>query len=696
MTKKYLANKSRFRGANIAIFLVWLSAATSFAGCYLYEDWNEIEPITVQHALDNNANCSSFESYAKLSAIQLMRAQIEATRDEEAEWAGQDDGRSTPNSDEESIDISDDSNGDEGGEHSETNVQEKGVDEADLVKTDGDYIYTLHLGELIIIDAAEDGQMVETGRAEVGGYADELFIYGNLAVVFSSLSEQEVPEELHYYVEDVEDGPNISVPEIDCWDERCYGSYEYAQIALVDITERDAPQVVRTIIYAGEYETSRRIDNSLRAVIYSPLPALEMVWDHSSYDDDRWGSESKVNKFYKKLIKKNEARFNALSLEQILPNKLDSVEGEIAPISECKNILGSKTPAGIGLTTVISINLDAPNKPETEVSVFGAKGIVYASTSSLYLTTSRQYVLEAFESGLWTDETSGIHKFDISRSDSAAYYLATGTVPGRMLDQFCLGEKDDYLRVATTTGARWNRSELENHVRVLEEQGDDLVIVGKLDKLGVGEEIYAARFMGDRGFMVTYYETDPLYTLDMSDPTNPKTVGEWHGPGYSTYLHPIGENLILSVGLYERRVAVSLYDITDFADPTLTTRLLFPNTSYSSAAAYEHKALTFNPKTGFLALPYHNQENNDTGIYTYDVQETGITQLTALHLNEGRDDNEGGASRSIYIGDYLYGISRCRITSGPIDDPSPAIATLPLSTIGSCDDYGNEYYRWNW
>ncbi len=697
MNKKQSKQTSWLR-KGIAVPTVWIAVMLGFGGCYLSEEWVDIEPVTVDHALSTHGSCGSFTEYAKASAIQLMRAQVERSRDADAEasrnqgggWGSDVAVNESAPPEAGGADGDSDADGDTGSGHSETNVQEQGVDEADLVKTDGEYIYALHLGELVIVEASAEGRLSEAGRTDVGGYADELFIYGDLAVVFSTLYEQEVPEELHYKTDDNFNDWN------DCWGEWCHGTQRFAQIAFVDITDRGAPKTIRNIIYAGQYETSRRIDNAVRLVVHSPIPALEMDWYYEEDNGDWWDSASSVNKHYKKVIEKNEDKFNALSLDDIMPKKIDSVDGEVTNIAACENMLGPGTPAGIGLTTVISIDLDSPNSPESAVAVFGAKGLVYASTSSLYLTTSRQYVVEAFNSGLWTEQTSGVHKFDLTRSDSAADYLATGAVPGRMLDQFCLGEKDKYLRIATTTGESWNREELENHVYVLAEQGKELATVGHLGGLGKGEEIYAARFIGDRGFMVTFYQTDPLYTLDLSDPTNPRAVGEWHGPGYSTYLHPVGDNHILSVGLHDWRVAVSLYDITDFSDPTLVTRLLFPNDGYSSVATSSHKALTFNPETGFLALPYYTYNSYDTGIYTYDVQETGIEQVGQLQLNGGNGVDEGQALRSVYIDENLYGISRCRITSGWLDDPSPAIDTLSLSTIGSCDDNGNQWYGEDW
>ncbi len=680
--KSSLTKKPTWNRFRVSIFAACIAAgAITFTGCYHVEDWNEIDSVEVNHALNGFGDCTSFEAYAKLAAIQLMRARVEQARDADAQWAGNEEGVFAGADG----DIGDDGESD----HSETNNQEEGVDEADLIKTDGNYLYSLYKGQLIIVEAGEEGALGEAGRVEVGGYANELFIYNDTAVVFSSLNDNDVSPELRY------DSQSLDGVNYDCWDGWCWNENQYARISLIDISEKTSPQVIRTVEYSGEYVTSRLVDNALRVVIYSPLPALETQWYWEEYDSDSWwNSVSSVNTMYKKIIQRNEDRINALTLDDFMPGKLDSADGEVGYITDCNEALGSMTPTGIGLTTVVSMDLDDVSKESATNTVFGARGIVYASTSALYLTTSREYVMDAFITGLWQGETSGIHKFDIARSDAAAFYLATGSVSGRMLDQFCMGEHNDYLRVATTTGfAGWfENNNLENHVYVLREQGKLLETVGTLDGLGLGEEIYAARFMGDRGYLVTFFEMDPLYTLDMSNPAAPQVAGEWHGPGYSTYLHPVGENSVLSVGLVDGRTALTLYDIANFAAPTLVSRLFFPDWEYSSAAVYEHKAFTFNSESGMLALPYYEYEDNGTGLFLYDVQVSGVTLTSTLQLNGGSDFYEGAARRSAYIGDYIYGVSRCRITSGNLSDPSVATDTIELFNVGSCDDYNDWYW----
>jgi hypothetical protein len=650
--------------------------ALSLAACHHVEP--EQRAVQPKHGLSGFADCDAFTKYAKKAAEDKMMTAIEQVKDSMSGWGDEvwegdmagGDGDADSDSDADAPTGNDD--------HSQTNTQEQGVDEPDLIKNDGDYLYVLHQGELVITAASDQGDLEHAGRAEVGGYAEEMFLRDDLAVVFSSLTANDVPSDMIL--------PEGTDTWWDCdgWD--CSPFVEYTQIAVIDVTDRTAPEVLRTIILGGVYNTARLIDDKLKLVIYSDIPILHMSWDDDGIWNNDWNDFVDTAVYLADVVQENLDAFGSATVDDILPRKLDSQDGVVTPAVECTDIYGPETPAGIGLTTVVSLDLDVPDGPLSTSSVFGQQGLVYATPESLYLTTSRDYVFDAWSWGLWSEETSGVHKLDISRDDSAALPVATGEVPGRMLNQFCLGEHEGFLRVATTTGSPWGDSELDNHVIVLEPQGTELATVGELHGLGQGEEIYAARFMGDRGFLVTFFEQDPLYTLDLADPTAPTAVGEWHGPGYSTYLHPVEDDRVLAVGIEDWEVTVSLYDVSDFADPTLVERLYFPDGSEYSAAVDDHKAFTFKAETGMLALPYTGWDGN-TGVYIYDVDETGIDHTGTLAVAD-IEESVGHVVRSAYIGDAIFGISRCRVASAALADPSVIIDTVELYTSSTCDDYG--------
>ncbi len=761
------------------------------AGCSddASEGWDALEGKPVVHKLTGFDTNSDFLAYAKKAATEYMRGQVELSRNEKVLSVSAK-GRSTGSVDSfssaaandmdmSSSDADADADGialddavtekgsaDKGGnaDFSSTNIQEEGVDEADMVKTDGKYIYALYAGELIIVKVGDSGALTKAGTLDVGGYAKEMFIKGNSAVIFSNVSESDVPASIHYkynptpvnypandggYVSDKDDrtvevgGDKDTAVSVDSGDDGetqrepnsgsdidadgdddapeaggasdepvkdtdietpgepskpgqpeknlkcgawgCSGN-TYVQIAVIDLSDKAAPELIRTTTYAGTYVTSRMVDGMVRAVIDSPLNTLQMVWDYGV--NQSWSSEADLNVNYHNVINVNTKYFNKLTLDDIMPKKYDSEDGKASYIVNPKDIVAPQTPNGIGLQTVVSFNLSKPESAPSEAALFSQKGLVYASTTGLYLTSSRKYVSMAMESGLWvggSSATTGIHKFDISSNVKNAKHMATGEVAGRLLNQFSMGEKNGYLRIAATTGNFWNGNKLDNHVYILKQSGKKLNITGQLDGLGGGEEIKSARFIGDRGFIVTFMNTDPLYTIDLSDPKNPKKIGEWVGPGFSTYLHPWGDDLIVSLGEENWQAAVSIFNVSNFKKPKLVDRMLFGDNYYSSAL-YEHKAFTFNPKTGYLALPYTGWgKDYETGIKTFTLTKDKIKEEKSLDFyTEKNASQETEAMRSLYIGDYMYGLSRCRLVSAPIDNPSAKAASLPLFDGAGC------------
>ena len=186
------------------------------------------------------------------------------------------------------------------------------------------------------------------------------------------------------------------------------------------------------------------------------------------------------------------------------------------------------------------------------------------------------------------------------------------------------------------------------------------------------------RFIGTRGFMVTFMDIDPLFTFDLTDPTDPKEVGKWVGPGYSTYLHPYGEHLLIAMGEYERsQVGVSLYDLGDFANPIRVAHRPLDGVNPESAALYEHKAFTFNPGTGELLLPFYDWTLS-TGVLMYQLADTTIDLLGTMSM-EGDISLEGPARRAMYNGDAVIGVGACRLTSAAFSNPTETISTIPIS-----------------
>ncbi|MBN2719299.1 MAG: beta-propeller domain-containing protein [Deltaproteobacteria bacterium] len=706
----------------LAVRAVLLSVTLLGTGCGDDAgEWQSMKVRMVRHNLISFNNAQSFVAYAQDAASQRMRAEVELQRAQDIAWLTTEPAlrdMPTANADvdyaEDMDSSSSDAKGDDAGGtagHSTTNTQEAGVDEADIVKTDGQYIYALSGGKLVIVKTQE-GVLTKSGSIDVGGFAREMFINGNVVAVFSNRAEADVPEEMRYPMNDNANLYNIkyddmsvddvAMPDSDpgtgkayCDEYGCAGN-TYLQLALVDVSNPSAPSLIRTMIYGGQYVTSRMVNGVARLVLDTPLYNLSMTWDYG--DNPDWSTEQGLNTAYANVIRENETAFSALTMKDIVPGKWDSKTNAVTLLVNPENITAPQTPNGVGLQTIVSIDLNSPMADSTQEGVFSQRGIVYASTESLYLTSARDWVSLAMESGLWSgyeNQTTGIHKFDISGNTLDVPWLATGTVDGRLLNQFSMGEKDGYLRVASTTGDFWwgdAGNTLDNHVFVLGQAGTMLKQIGHISGLGAGEEIYAVRFMGDKAFIVTFFQSDPLFTIDLSDPANPTKLGEWVGPGYSTYLHPYGDNLLIALGEEDWQPTISLYNIADFFNPVLVQRIPLGTDAWS-AALYDHKAFTFNPETGFLALPFSGWTDGfQTGILTYKISEGGIEPRGTLNMATEDDSYYSEALRSMYIDEFLYGMSRCSIGSAPIDSPESITSSVALFDGENCA--GDLYPYW--
>jgi uncharacterized secreted protein with C-terminal beta-propeller domain len=291
--------------------------------------------------------------------------------------------------------------------------------------------------------------------------------------------------------------------------------------------------------------------------------------------------------------------------------------------------------------------------------------------------------------------TTAIHKFELDPSLSEPVrYAASGEIDGWILDQFALSEHEGYLRVASTEFDWWWGStedeEPASSVSVLTDDGaGNLREVGHVGGLGPGERIFAVRFMGERGYVVTFEQIDPLFTLDLSDPHFPKVVGELEVTGFSSYLHPIDDDWLLAIGQEadeEGRViglAVSIFDVRDFADPKLAHRYLIEddeNTWSWSDALNDHHAFTYH--RGVLSIPaYISGENGRfNGLLVLHADpEDGIWGLGRIHHQDMSEENgHAWMRRSVYIEDAIYSLSSVGVKVNSLHNPDVEIASVPF------------------
>jgi uncharacterized secreted protein with C-terminal beta-propeller domain len=288
-----------------------------------------------------------------------------------------------------------------------------------------------------------------------------------------------------------------------------------------------------------------------------------------------------------------------------------------------------------------------------------------------------------------------IHKFELDPSlPEPVRYSASGEVKGWTLDQFSMSEFDGYLRVASTEFDWWwgttPEEEAASSVTVLADDGSgNLAQVGHVGGLGPGEQIFAVRFMGLRGYVVTFEQIDPLFTLDLSDPTDPTVVGELEVTGFSSYLHPVGDEWLLAVGQEadeEGRVlglAVSIFDVRDFADPKLAHRYLVEDEERAwswSEALSDHHAFTYH--RGVLSIPIYlwKAEGRFSGLLVLAIDPNeGIWELGRIdHQDLARNDHHPWMRRSVYIEDAIYSLSSAGVKVNSLFNPEVEIAKVPF------------------
>jgi hypothetical protein len=262
----------------------------------------------------------------------------------------------------------------------------------------------------------------------------------------------------------------------------------------------------------------------------------------------------------------------------------------------------------------------------------------------------------------WSDDyKTNLHAFD--NTGEEAEYLASGEVKGSLLNQFSLDENDGYLRVVTTAGSPWNQENLsETYLTVFEENGDRLDQVGQVGGLGRGESLYAARLLDDVAFAVTFRQIDPLYVIDLSDPTNPTVSGELKIPGVSTYLHPIGDDRLLGVGRDATEdgqvtgLKVSLFSVADPANPVELANWTVDNGE--SVAEYDHRAFQYLPDQGIAVLPLRSWNSEFNGAYLLRIGESSITEIGqvthATKVDPESDCTELSSGDFVSEGSELY------------------------------------------
>ena len=618
----------------------------------------------------------------------------------------------------------------EGEDYSGTNNQEEGVDEADFVKTDGYHIYYLNSKTLHILNTSIIGNVTLDSEMLIEGTPQAMMLDGNRLVVISSVSSWNL-ESGHPMRDALGWGGE--------WSE--WRTNTLTKFTVIDISNRSDPIESRELYIEGYYNTAREVNGTVRTVTYAWLniPGLSSWLNlpdgyyQLEYDDPlrKELRQTAANV----AIQSNREILDAMNDSDILPRIYERAGDVITTHGldndECDDFAAPIGSSNRGFISIFTLDLDSEELAFEADHILGNHPLVYSSADTMIITEN-SWDWWWFWGNSNNDEATNIHSFDISQEGDTTY-RGSGRVDGTILDQFSISEHEGKVRVATTTG-QWGQwwlgdeiEPMENHVIVLEpEEGpmgkQALNEIGRVDGIALGENIWSCRFDGDMAYVVTFRNMDPLWTIDLSDPTAPAILGELEVPGVSTYIHPLSEDTLLTIGLGPAdeatgegldwsKIQISLFDVSDPTTPTRSavlnaSPLLDPNEegwSWSwSEATYEHKAFQY--WNGQLAIPLSTYRYNyNQGDWNYEF----VSKLVIIDVGEdslsingtidhsdfyNRGDNhyywgEYNVRRSIFMGDYIYAISAGGVTATNLTtmDQSSAVELIP-------EHYYNYYY----
>ena len=542
-----------------------------------------------------------------------------------------------------------------------TNVQEAGIDEPDIAKLSGSTLFRIQGSTLMAYDVSGDEAVLlgelELSLAGGSGPIDvfegsdpgaQLLVAGERAVVIAS---------------------------------RFGRGGERTQVVEVDIAEPGAMSAVRSLEIDGA-EVSARLQGDVarlvvesqpdypRAGAGSPEPAPEGDAEAPTGATGETGADPAPD---------DEPDW----LPRATLTDLETQERTSAPMAGCGDVAFPDEFSGLGLLSVLTLDLAQGIAPADVDTVMTDGATVYASDSGLFVATFEMTppdgggVVDSIGRFLEPGSTtipvqpSGdtqIHRF--ATAGGATEYAASGEVPGRLIGQFAMSESGGVLRVASPTGDTWTEGprESESMITTLAESDGELEEIGRVGGLGPGEEIYAVRFIGDMGYVVTFEQTDPLYTVDLSDPENPVTTGELKIPGYSAYLHPVADGRLLGIGQAGTAggtitgAQASLFDVADPERPERIDALGLTDGRYGTTSTeWDHHAFLYSPEHSLAVVPVESYGHGATnGAIAIAVDpDGGLAEIAHL-------EDEGQIERSLVAGENLVTVSTRGVAVRPI------------------------------
>ena len=506
-----------------------------------------------------------------------------------------------------------------------TNVQEVGVDEADIVKTAGSRIFAVAGSRLHAVHA--DGPRL-IGSLELPGYGHELLLRGDRMLVIShDAPAGTAPPPGGGMMLDVWVPPAVTV------------------LTEVDVSDPAAMRVVRTERIRGVHVSSRLTGRTARVVVWTRPRAV---------------SEPALRPAVRGWLPRRALRHRGVG------------KPSFRRAAPCRRVFRPAKFSGTDVLTVLTVDLEKGLPAVDSDAIMSGGQVVYASEQSLYVATQSWTALPASPGAEPPDRSfTTVHRFDTRNPDSTTY-RASGRVPGYLLNQFSLSEHEGVLRAATTDEPVWWEGggvvESQSHVTVLDERDGALRQIGQVSGLGRGERIFAVRFIGPAGYVVTFRQIDPLYVVDLERPAQPVVRGELKIRGYSAYLHPVGPGLLLGVGQdatdagAQLGTQLSLFDVSDPSSPRRLHQAAVADAS--SQAEFDHHAFLWWAPRDLAVVPLDVFGSRPfQGAAGFRVQRAaGIGEV-------GRASHTGSPiTRSFVLGGRLFTLSDAGIEANSLDD----------------------------
>ena len=606
-------------------------------------------------------------------------------------------------------------------EYSTTNTQEVGVDEADFLKNDGKFLYILAEGHFQTFDAWPPEEARRLSSVAIEGVPQRLFVHEDVAIVYSSLGTgyYQPPCTYGYDCEFTGDGSDLLV-------------------TVFDIADKTQPRKVRELRFEGSFLAARRIENLVYTVVYfadPPLPDLpawpEALQEFQGQCVDQMEAVPAlpvIDEAFDELLASNTRAIEELDFTAWLPAMSDTwfVDGrpqpQSNPLERCEGYFLSQSQDGASLLSLVSFDLTTLG-PSAASTVVARPGAVYASQQSLYVAVrhARQDLDFWYgEVGDGADEATTIHQFVLAADAPDTAYVGSGVVKGRVLNQFSMDAYHGDLRIATTNG-RVPSPNVHSTLTILRPGADGLEPIGVLDQIAPTEDIRSVRFGGDVGYVVTFKKTDPLFVIDLSDPTDPRMQGELKIPGFSTYMHFLDETHLLTIGYdaddqgsfaWFQGIQLQVLDVTDGSNPALLHKEVIGTRGSSSDAATDHLAFTFFRPRELLAIPMVVCEDSEgggsygtqmtfNGLMVYHVTVAdgfayrgGVSHAVATETDYDEDlpywqryddactswwtSSSSTVKRSVFMDDYVFSIALDRILVSRLDDLDHPVADLSL------------------